>query len=496
MKLYLPTNLELDQLIYDNPRPITFNPYKKDKLMYIIHLLSAIPLMNKDLLFEEYIPLNAQMLQSKIQNYKQYLNYLEFDLKIIESDKQYIVGHKSKGYRLIEKYKTTLEAFSYSERTFYKTLKRHQNKKDLSVKHLNYLTKWFNADLEINVNAVQNFLDEEFALKNENLQLRDYNRKSKKFKRPIDQYNHAKMSTDKLSWQDFYLMLDDNVYRFHSNLTNMRSVIRNAITYKGQKLISIDIKNSQPYLSTILLTKNFWITAKNEPKNNAFMSISFDEPQMLYSKVFKDINDYKSNSINISNINIQHKDSYIMLGEMEKSLIQKDFEQYTHLVVKGKLYEYLEDIFLNELGVGYANRKEVKSAVFQVLFTDNRYLGQEDAKPKRLFKQLFPQVYEVFAKIKSKDKSLLPRLLQSIESYLIVDVISNRIATEYPNAPIFTIHDSIATTEEYVDAVEHIMEDELSKAIGYPPTLQRENWELKNMDKHLDNLREKVKEVA
>lgn len=496
MKLYLPVNLDLDQLIYDNPRPATFNPYKKDKLMYIIHLLNAMPLMNKDLLCDDFILINAQILQKFIQNYPDYLSYLLNDLKIVETDGRYIVGQKSTGFRLIEKYRTTVVAVPILDRTFQQTLKVYKNKKTLSVKHLGYMTKWFNDDLQINMDAVTDFLDEELALKSKNYDLWDYNRIKKAHIKPINQFNHAKMSAEKLSWKDFYLMLDNNVYRFHSNLTNMRSIIRNAITYKGEKLVSIDIKNSQPYLSTLLLSRDFWITTKNEPKKDAFLSISFDEPQINSSTSFYNIKGSKSNNINIYNIKNNNIVPYIMLGEMENALIQQGFDHYIQLVVSGQLYEYLEEMFLNKLGIVYDDRKEVKAAVFQVLFTDNRFLGQEDAKPKKLFKKLFPEVYDIFSKIKRKDKSLLPRLLQSIESYLIVDVICKRIATELPNAPIFTIHDSIATTEEYVDAVELIMQEELYYAIGYPPKLKKEPWELKNMDKYLNDLRERAKGVA
>jgi len=166
----------------------------------------------------------------------------------------------------------------------------------------------------------------------------------------------------------------------------MRSVIRNAVTYDGQKLISIDIKNSQPYLSTILLSRSFWIEQKNEPNAPNELSITFDEP--------KKSSFYSFNNINKNNCT---------------------------------LYEFLEQQFSQRLGETFANRKEVKTAVFQVLFTDNRFLGQEDAKPKKMFKEMFPNVYEVFRQIKSKDKSLLPRLLQSIESYLMINVIASNM---------------------------------------------------------------------
>ncbi|WCO02910.1 hypothetical protein [Psychroserpens ponticola] len=503
MRLYIPENLDIDQLMYDNPPNFKKYKCKTDKLLYIIHLINALPLMNKDLLYEGYVPLNATMLQSKISNYKEYLDYLLNDLKIIESDGQYFPGYKSKGYRLIEEYKTEIVSVSIREQVFSNTLKVHRNRIKASVTHLDYLTKWFDDKLQIDIDYVNEFLKEEFKLKENNDALRDYDRSRKKFKEPIAQLNHAKISAEKINRGEYYLMHDSNVYRFHSNLTNMRSVVRNAITYDGQKLISIDIKNSQPYLSTILLSRSFWIEQKNEPNQEKSLSISFNEPKSCHNYAFNDINTNKYKGVNeiddrmnISQIKIHDSDSYIMLGDIDKTLMNKEFSQYINLVVSGTLYEFLEQQFSQCLGETFSNRKEVKTAVFQVLFTDNRFLGQEEAKPKKMFKEMFPYVYEVFRQIKSKDKSLLPRLLQSIESYLMINVIAKRISEEYPDAFICTIHDSISTTEEYVDVVEQIMIEELSKAIGHPPKLAREEWCKSNMVKHLGALKEKARVVA
>lgn len=497
MKLYIPNNLDIYALTH-NTRP-TFKPYKLDKLCYILHLINAIPALNKELMFEEYTPINAQQLQKKIQNYKQYLNYLEKDLKIIESDNHYLPGEKSKGFRFIEKYQTEVTSWSINDFSLKKTLKVSKNKKVLSVKHLDYLTKWFNPNLEIDLKVVNDFLEEEYNIRKDRKDLWDYDRIKKRYKKPLVQKNHAFLSAQKLNLKDYNLVLDDNVYRVHSNLTNMRSIIRNAVTYNGEKLISIDIKNSQPYLSTILLSRSFWIEQKKMRTNaKNELTISFSEPQSVING-FSLINNNKidtTKTININKLQIHKRDSYIMLGEVAEHLINKEFQHYINLVVNGGLYEYLETQFLIKLGIELKNRKDVKVAVFQVLFTDNRYIGQDEAKPKKLFQQLFPEVYEVFAKIKKKDKSLLPRLLQSIESYLIIDVIAKRIAIEFPNAPIFTIHDSIASTAQYINDVKRITEEELTKAIGHAPKLHVENWDTKYMYQHLDKLRKEASNVA
>ncbi len=86
--------------------------------------------------------------------------------------------------------------------------------------------------------------------------------------------------------------------------------------------------------------------------------------------------------------------------------------------------------------------------------------------------------------------------MQSIESHLMINVIAKRVSEEYPLAPIYTIHDSISTTAEYVDAVEQIMMEELTKAIGDPPTIKQEVWCKSNMAKHLETIKEKAKVVA
>jgi hypothetical protein len=160
-------------------------------------------------------------------------------------------------------------------------------------------------------------------------------------------------------------------------------------------------------------------------------------------------------------------------AEMQAS---SDLQRFATLVRQGVFYEYLADEIGKELGVGYSDRKTVKGAVFQVLFTDNRFLGQAEAKPKKIFKERFPDVYHLFAQIKKQDKTNLPRLLQRIESHLMLLTIAKRIADERPELPILTIHDSIVTTVGNEQYVQSVLKEELAKAIGGPPQTSIEYW--------------------
>jgi hypothetical protein len=55
-------------------------------------------------------------------------------------------------------------------------------------------------------------------------------------------------------------------------------------------------------------------------------------------------------------------------------------------------------------------------------------------------------------------------------------IFKDRLKKEHPTVPIWTIHDSIATIEEYLPLVEEVMREECMKLIGSVPKLKREKW--------------------
>ncbi len=58
----------------------------------------------------------------------------------------------------------------------------------------------------------------------------------------------------------------------------------------------------------------------------------------------------------------------------------------------------------------------------------------------------------------------------------MLQAVTKRIAKERPRLPIYTIHDSIATTEGNEYYVKRILEEKLQAAIGYLPKLSTELW--------------------
>ena len=64
-----------------------------------------------------------------------------------------------------------------------------------------------------------------------------------------------------------------------------------------------------------------------------------------------------------------------------------------------------------------------------------------------------------------------------METYLFLDIITCRIALERPDLPIYTIYESIVTTQENEDYIRRVMEEVLTSFVGIPSTLKIEYWE-------------------
>jgi hypothetical protein len=138
-----------------------------------------------------------------------------------------------------------------------------------------------------------------------------------------DQYNSIIASATRILNGDIYYSIDNTSGRFHSNVTNMARVLRQFLRINDEQLVNLDIKNSQPYLSTILLTnpgKVSWLT-----KNPSFALLL--------------------QSLNVS--------------------LNQDVKKYISLVISGQIYEYLMDEFTKE-GL-LLNRDETKRQMLRIL---------------------------------------------------------------------------------------------------------------------------------
>ena len=257
-----------------------------------------------------------------------------------------------------------------------------------------------------------------------------------------DKYNSVLASATRIVNNDIFYCVDTTSGRFHSNVTNSAKGLRPYLRINGEKLVNIDIKNSQPFLSTILLTNPGKVSGMT--KNTAFA---------------------------------------LLLQTLKVSQAQ-DVKKYISLVVDGKFYEYLMTEFSKE-GL-QLTRSETKVQVLRILFARNRMpLDETNRQARQIFADRFPTVHRIFSKIRGHEKGdqftsfkRFAILLQRIESHLMLQVILKRIYKELPGTIAVTIHDSIMTgiLTNNVEAVRKILIDEIGSFVGFRPQTSIEGF--------------------
>lgn len=444
----IPSSVDLEGYLKKYPPKFKF---KIDHFYHIIEYLCTGMEMEDLDSNAGFVNTSATKLQKVVHNYKQYLDHL-LEYGLIRTDMEYIVGEKCKGY-LINKHsfhKSTVKeikiADSVIRRNRSRDVKEFNRKKRVTNRKFPHLTKWFNKSLNINVEDAIKKVEELFPEQTGPIRGTLKGKANVKLKR-----YKAIYSIHKFANQDFYYVVDDNVGRFHSNLTNIKSELRNFITYDGQKLVNIDIKNSQPLFSTLLFNEDFY----NE--KSQFINI-FNIPTS-----FPLLSNYKQS----------YSYTIIMLVKALERTDNQKVKEYFDMVNSGEFYKKISEIIYPS---DTFNKKSIKEMIFTVFFSKNRFFGQPKARIKRDFRDNFPEVYNMFKMIKVKNHRALAHILQRIESIIIIKNVVIRISKEKPDLPIFTIHDSVATTIGNEDYVTSIIQEEVLKLTGLVVKLGREYW--------------------
>jgi hypothetical protein len=468
-KYYLPYNLDLRVLEKECPPSFV---YSTDKAMYLLSLINTIPANNRSKYAdsEGWTPINSSTIQNvSIRNFPDYKKWF-IQLGIIECDGQYIPDEKSFSFRFTEEYRTPIVPVNFSTKcTFANKTQKLLKPIDKDTQKYPYLHKWFNKSLTIDDSAAICYLGLRHMI----------DRKEDKTK-ALGRYNSAVIGVNKMTDSNHYFSVDTTAGRLHTNFTSMPKEIRNFTKYDGQELVSLDFKNSQPVMSTLLFAPQFWVKNETIYENEQKMVDLLTNISVLDPYFFNFYN-LSSKFLPILNISTYTTYTYacpLMLAEMGVPIENEDVGTYMTEVLKGELYEYIEKR-VQELNGDYEERtrKEIKTMIFTIMFSSNKKSSSE----KDLFKQLFPSVNTMFAFIKRTKKELLPIMLQTIESKLFLDRIAGRIAQERPELPIFTIHDSITTTLGNESYVERIMEEETIKAIGVRPSIEASTWSQSNI---------------
>lgn len=123
----------------------------------------------------------------------------------------------------------------------------------------------------------------------------------------------------------------------------------------------------------------------------------------------------------------------------------KAYINYLNIVKNGKIY----DLLCSEINI---DRADCKKRIFMCLFGENKW----ECKFDRIFKKIFPEIFNWMLEKKAKDYRVIAHELQKKESKLIFDNIIYRIKKEIPDIKLFTVHDSIIYPKKYSEKVSEI----------------------------------------
>lgn len=490
MKIFIPILLadQLEKELSNKNRPLPY--FKKDKLYYIISVVYSGYLINyfneSDSVVHKY--LSSQLLQKILgKKYNFYINFL-IEKNILRRTSGFKTGINSFGYSLpnLEHYGHT--GYTITDMVIKRKLLSHfRSKNNLFIKKNEHLTKDFKY-LMFNKEMALKFCRRVSQIKSKSNSAKDLRLKYKEkvvevlYKDPTQQDAYSKFIINNFVEKQYRFKICTSNNRFNSILTLCPSVLRNFLSYKGQELVSIDLKNSQPYLLLILFN----------PKVNEKMK-----------KIFYSI--YNSNN--------QTSNHYpFTLSKTTHNIDLQEFIKYKTLLSNGNFYPY----FFEKLGFeskDYSSlKKHFKKCVFGTLYSRNsgrsqfiapseKLLSPDDGLNleipygkvgvKTIMSREFPRIYRVIRDLKRERYQNLALFLQRVESYLFLEVIIPLIRKQNKAIPLFPVHDSLITTPAHLEFVLNTMRDVLEEYVGVTPSFSIEQLNIDRADEYLENLVER-----
>ncbi len=472
----LPANFDLRKHLeqyppYENgfPRDKKFN---EERIYEFLSLIASIPARSSDLIDEQgFVPITMKILRDSDKDFTRYKYYL-LHTGVVLTDGRYIIGEKSTGYKWADEYANVPFELRKVDSTLADEIKKYEKSPD--KEDYPYLFHWYDdGGLIIDATAESYaYLLKEIKMRDASRESWNINKDTGKRKYPVTQYYAALLNIGRIEQKQYQAHIDENIHRLHSVLTNLQKDFRNFVTYKGQNLTSVDVKNCQPYLSCLILNPLFWNDASDLPLK------------------FSDLPE-----------NIRNYFPEVVLGEIQaffERVNADDFKEYIQKASDGGMYEDIAEVANKKINPKRVLvRQDAKTLMFYMLFSSNG--GQHDNpeinQMKRIFEQeLYPEVAELFRIIKKKHRGLkqenqhnrLAVLLQAIESQIMLHRCCKRIWEEKKGQmPIYTIHDSIVTLSEDAKYVQKVMAVELTFYVGVEPKLALEEW-------HTDNLNQNI----
>ncbi len=460
---------------------------------------------------EGWVHISAIRFKKKIgSDYNKYLKWLG-QKELIEIDNYYIVGKRSRAYRIHQK-------FNKKEPVLLE-LRNHRQNGKASGTDFRFLDD-FDKKLQINEDRAFKSAEEKYC---ENVakydqrlaNYKDRINKAKKWEYKSVEKNYRPASPEKSRLRAYNYIhnilngvsipkQDAFGGRAYFNSTMIPSYLRKYLTYNGLDQNIVDITASQPFILSMIWNNPHYllyllihlpmiyfnregVVVPRFKIGEKYKRISIEEVehilkhiepfigsfdnQLTHSimKAFKRLLQRSQDSSKYPPIlRCHHMVKAVLrlfLSETFQAILNgklpEDIVRFQEALDQGNLYELLTDRF-------DCNRERAKTTLMINLFSANNGRSQR----KAILKSMFPTLTEILIILKRDDKLLLSFLLQFLESSVMLYHIAKNVNTKYPYINLHLIHDAIMTSNEYMPLIKKEVEESFAILVGKTPRIK------------------------
>lgn len=351
--------------------------------------------------------------------------------QVIETDGYYIRHEKAYGYKFAPGYEK-VRLLKYDSPSILKKMKKVKRK----LQPVHQALEGMFTSLEIDEQKAADLLPKIYAeyieeTEEHNKWQRQFDKKQKSIESREVYENRVKGLIDLLVSKDAEIGICD-YGRLHSPITRLPQDLRDCLTAQGQKLIEIDVANSQPLIAGLLAQK-FCSNRKAKYR--------------LLAKTFENENPYLKSRRELATL---EKYLHEIIGGETPNNMPADLQHYLKVCQEGKFYETIKLEIKKDV-----SRKRIKRECLSYFYdTPARAYRYKYVAPA--IKSLFPTIDNMLTEIKSKSKSLASHILQNWEATIFIDSACSELVT-LPNCFVFTLHDGLLITEQHKEqAIETI----------------------------------------
>ena len=499
LKLIIPSTVDVKSIISRLPN---LSKTQSQNLNYrLYYILSRVVVHNENLDFyksNNYVrTMNSEQMKEVLGNrqYYQALHLLtDKSDPIITTNNKYLEGKISKSFWLTDKYNTGDIAF----KTLPKNLKlvsriqkaqsSYRENIDMTEKY-DFLLKQFEEHTISFDPRVYEYINNTYT------QLMEQVERNNEFQIKVIQNMIGRWLyyVDKVNVGELNPMVSGKNHRLNSVYTRIHKNIRQFLLCDGKPLVGADVKASQPYILASIMKEEFFSSCDNGYNLKTIYPYMYNQllnRNMLINNTYTELvtsntgylNKYVTNNTGLTSNNITYitstkKHSPYMwcqifdsseidnIQDYQGSPFNEDF--YTHVIKANTDYQISTEELQKE-------RKSLKKSTMYVLFDDD--LTRRNNNPKvRYMKKCYPGVNKwLESALENIGGKELSYVLQRSESYLLLNQVSRQFNQQYPDAPLFTIHDGLYTSQEYIEPLRDLIKSTGFKFTGILPGVKIE----------------------